>query len=283
MQRTRKAADRPRARRRFGQHFLEAVWAEKVVSAIAPAPRETFLEIGPGAGAMTYPLAARVGQLIAFEIDRDLAKRLREAQLPNVHVVEGDFLDMTPQALERELAALPEPVRDLRVAGNLPYNVASPILFKLVELFSAGVPLLNASVMLQREVANRLLAAPGTKDYGVLTVLIRQHADVDRLLQLPAGAFRPAPRVQSTVVRLGFRAPDPRVQDPDVFEKMTQAIFSRRRKTLANALQAYAPAGTGHPGALLALAGIDGQRRPETLTLAELGRLADVLASQSPA
>lgn len=280
MTRTPDRPSRPIARKRFGQHFLEQAWATKVVSAIAPAADQTFLEIGPGPGALTFPLADRAREIVGFEIDRDLAARLREAGRPNLRIVEGDFLDITADTLVAELARIAPPPTALRVAGNLPYNVASPILFKLVELFAAGIPILDASIMLQREVANRLLASPGTKDYGVLTVLIRHHCDVERLLQLPAGAFRPAPKVQSTVVRLRFHAPSPGVADPAVLAGLTQAVFSRRRKTVSNALLAYAPAASLGPDTLLAAAGIDGQRRPETLSIAELANLADLVVSR---
>jgi 16S rRNA (adenine1518-N6/adenine1519-N6)-dimethyltransferase len=132
--------------------------------------------------------------------------------------------------------------------------------------------------MLQREVADRLLAAPGTRDYGVLTVLIRHVAAVERLLQLPAGAFRPQPKVLSTVVRLRFQPPDPAVADPHVFAAMTHAMFTRRRKTLANALLAYSAPGSTRPEDALAAAGIDPQRRPETLAIAEVAALADAYA-----
>jgi 16S rRNA (adenine1518-N6/adenine1519-N6)-dimethyltransferase len=170
----------------------------------------------------------------------------------------------------------------VRIAGNLPYNVASPILFKLLELFDAGLPFLDATVMLQREVADRLLASPGTRDYGVLTVLIQHRARVARLLQLPAGAFRPAPKVLSTVVRLRFHAPDPVVTDPAVFAALTQSIFTRRRKTVANALLAYDRSAHLAPRLALERAGIDSQRRPETLDIGELARLADIFASAGP-
>jgi 16S rRNA (adenine1518-N6/adenine1519-N6)-dimethyltransferase len=276
-------SDRPHARRparkRFGQHFLEPAWAVKVVRAIEPAPDDVFLEVGPGRGAITGPLAAAAQHVVAFEIDRDLASSLRDARLSNVRVVEGDFLDVTAERVGREVAALGQPPGRLRVVGNLPYNVASPILFKLVQLFAGGVPVADATVMLQREVANRLLASPGIKDYGVLTILIGRHARVDRLLQLPAGAFRPAPKVLSTLVRLRFHAPDPEVRDEGIFEALVQAIFTRRRKTLANALLAYrGPLRELSPIDALDRAGIDPQRRPETLTIAELARLAQVLS-----
>ena len=169
-----------RARKRFGQHFLEPAWVTKVIRAIDPAGSDRFVEIGPGRGALTRPLAAQAGHVTAVEIDRDLASDLRAAALPNVTVVEGDFLELAR-------SALPADPR-LRVAGNLPYNVASPILFKLVDWFGDTGTLTDATLMLQREVADRLAAVPGTRDYGVLTVLIGQSADVKRVFTLPPGA-----------------------------------------------------------------------------------------------
>lgn len=267
-----------RARKRFGQHFLEPAWVEKLMRAIAPAPDDTFLEIGPGRGAMTRALTGRARRVIAFEIDRDLAASLEDSAPPHLTIVEGDFLDVTPATLQSALSAA-EIARPIRVAGNLPYNVASPILFKLAELFAAGIPLSDAHVMLQREVAERLLAAPGTSDYGVLTVLIRRATDVRHVLSLPPGAFRPPPRVQSAVVRLQFHTPDPAVENPEVFTKLVQAVFTRRRKTLLNALLAYRdPVPSISPADALRAAGIDGSRRPETVSIAEFARLADVLA-----
>ena len=268
---------RPRARKRFGQHFLEPVWAEKVIAAIAPAQSDTFFEIGPGPGVLTHLLLERTRDVVAFEIDRDLAAALARRAHPQLHVVEGDFLDITVMAAAEQLARLPTVPQRLRVAGNLPYNVASPILFKLTELHAAGLPIIDASVMLQREVADRLLATPGSKEYGVLSVLIGHRARVTRLLQVPAGAFRPAPKVLSTVVRLEFHAPMPPVIDQDLFASLTQAVFTRRRKTLANALLAHPDASRIGPGVLLDAAGIDRTRRPETLTREEFGRLSDEL------
>jgi 16S rRNA (adenine1518-N6/adenine1519-N6)-dimethyltransferase len=272
-----------RARRRFGQHFLEPVWAAKLVRAIAPARDQTFLEIGPGRGILTRPLAAAARRVIAFEIDRDLAAALREERIPNLEIVEGDVLDLSADRVRAILAAGGRDASPVHVAGNLPYNVASPILFKLADLFAAGIPIVQATVMLQREVADRLLAAPGTKAYGVPTVLVGHVAQVDRLLHLPPGAFRPAPKVQSTVVRLRFHAPDPPVRSPAVLAALTQAVFTRRRKTLANALLAYGPAATAGRLDVLERLQIDPRRRPETLTLAELVSLADSFAASEGA
>jgi 16S rRNA (adenine1518-N6/adenine1519-N6)-dimethyltransferase len=267
----------PRAKKRFGQHFLEPAWAAKVVAAVGVTAAETIVEIGPGRGAITKRLTETAGRVIAFEIDRDLAAALHQHAPPNLTIIEGNFLALTPGQFAGHIASAGGTAR-IRVAGNLPYNIASPILFKLTEIASAGVPLVDATVMLQREVADRVLAVPGTGDYGVLTVLIGHRASPERLLQLPPGAFRPPPKVHSTVIRLRFHDADPPVLDETVFAQLTQAMFSRRRKTLANALRAYTPGAHLDPGDLVARAGIDGSRRPETLTLPEIGRLADVYA-----
>ena len=269
-----------RARKRFGQHFLEAAWVDKLVRAIDPHPDDTFIEIGPGRAALTRPLAARARQVVAYEIDRDLAQDLRDMRLPNVTVVEGDFLEEFPSNLQSRFtthltATNPEsPITNhfgWRVAGNLPYNVASPIMFAIVDAFLAGVPVRDATLMLQLEVAERLIAAVGTKQYGVLSVLIRHSADVEVVMKLPPGAFRPAPKVRSAVVRLQFHAPDPPVRDREVFERLVKAAFTHRRKTLANALRDW----NLTPGDRF----LDGRRRPETLTIAEFAALADVFSS----
>jgi 16S rRNA (adenine1518-N6/adenine1519-N6)-dimethyltransferase len=254
-----------RAKKRFGQHFLETAWVERVLRVIDPKPDQDFVEIGPGRGALTRPLAARARSVVAFEIDRDLIDDLRASSATNVTIIEADFLD--PPSIPRGRGPI-------RVAANLPYNVASPILFSLVRLYDAGVPFLDATVMLQREVADRLLAEPGSTDYGVLTVLVRHSATVTRELELPPGAFRPPPNVRSSVVRLVFHPPDPPPRDRSAFTALVQAVFTRRRKTIRNALDAYEPArGRALPGWL------DGRRRPETLSIPEFVRLADELAN----
>lgn len=260
------------ARKRFGQHFLEPAWVVKVVGAIAPSPGDVFFEIGPGRGALTRELTARAGSVTAFEIDRDLAEELRETAPSNLTIVAEDFL-RSEWVLENH------PGRPVRVAGNLPYNVASPILFTLIDLYSAGIPLADATVMLQREVADRLVARPGSKEYGVLSILVQLWADVERLLALPAGAFRPAPKVQSTLVRLRFHPPSPAPRSPETFTALVKAVFTRRRKTLENALLAFKPWDRAAISAVLVRAVIDGRRRPETLTVDELVRLADAVDS----
>jgi len=258
------------ARKRFGQHFLEPAWVVKVVRAIAPAPDDVFFEIGPGHGALTRELTARARSVTAFEIDRDLADELRESAPANLEIIAGDFLT-SEWILEHR------PGHPVRVAGNLPYNVASPILFKLVELFGAGIQLTDATVMLQREVADRLVAGPGSKEYGVLSVLTQLSADVDRLLSLPAGAFRPVPKVQSALVRLRFRERRPEPRNVELLTRLVQAIFTRRRKTLDNALIAFRTWDRTAISEVLRRAAIDGRRRPETLDVSELVRLADAV------
>lgn len=267
---TDKPRGKPAARKRFGQHFLETAWVVKVIRAMAVSPDDVFYEIGPGRGALTRELTSRARRVTAFEIDRDLAAELRQTAPPNLEVVVGDFLE-SRWILENR------PALPVRVAGNLPYNVASPILFKLVELYNAGIPLTDATVMLQREVADRLIARPGSKEYGVLSVLIQLSADVERLLALPAGAFRPAPKVQSALVRLRFRKPHPAPRSVDLFTQLVQAVFTRRRKTLDNALQAFRAWDRAAISGVLGRAEIDGRRRPETLEVGELVRLADAV------
>jgi 16S rRNA (adenine1518-N6/adenine1519-N6)-dimethyltransferase len=256
------------ARKRFGQHFLERAWVAKVLAAIAPTAEDEFIEIGPGRAALTRPLTETARHVTAFEIDRDLAASLRAAAPPNLTVVEGDFL-------ESDWLLKHRPAHPVRVAGNLPYNVASPILFRLIDTYDSGIPLADATLMLQREVVDRLVARPSTKEYGVLTVLVRLSADVERLLNLPAGAFRPAPKVQSALVRLRFHPPSPAPKNRALLTEMVHAVFTRRRKTLENALLAFRPGDRGRIAGALSLSGIEGRRRPETLDIPELVRLSD--------
>jgi len=259
------------ARKRFGQHFLEPAWVEKAIRAIDPRPDQTFLEIGPGRGALTRPLAARAKQVIAFEIDRGLASALEAEHLPNVRIVAGDFLRRTSEFVL--------PTSAFRVAGNLPYNISSPILFELLGWHASGLPIADATLMLQREVADRLVALPGTREYGVLTVLTAYRARVERVLALAPGAFRPPPRVHSAVVRLTFHPPATPARDEAAFTYLVRAVFTHRRKTLANALPKKGQTPYPAAAAVLARAGLDGRRRPETLTVAELVGLADLFSS----
>jgi len=262
---------KPRPARRYGQHFLEPAWADKLVEAIRPSADETFVEIGPGPGALTLRLAPRVAHLTAIEIDPRMIDDLRPRIPPNVTLVAGDILEVDVATLV--------PGGSFRVAGNLPYNVSSPILFALIGAHRRTGRLTDATVMLQREVADRILAGPGGREYGVLSILVQLHAEVRPLLSLPPGAFRPPPQVRSSVLQLRFTAPRVSVPDPGEFEAMVRSMFQQRRKTLANALGPYATGRGRDSAAALAAASIDARRRPETLQLVELARLAEFFAS----
>ena len=261
-----------RPKKRYGQHFLQPEWADKVVTAIDPQPNDRFLEIGPGPGVLTLRLAPRVAHLTAIEIDPEMVRLLGPRLPQNVTLIEQDFL-------ETAIEPLLEVSTPLRVAGNLPYNVSSPILFRLIEAHLAHGRVADATLMLQREVAERIDAAPGTKAYGVLSIFVQLHADVRRVLALPPGAFRPAPRVHSAVLRFSFRPPAVRLVDERVFGAMVRSMFTQRRKTLTNALRGFAMSRGRESGAVLGAAGIDPARRPETLQLNELARLADIFTS----
>jgi 16S rRNA (adenine1518-N6/adenine1519-N6)-dimethyltransferase len=271
-----------RARKRFAQHFLEPAWVAKLVTAIDPQPSDALLEIGPGRGAITLPLSARVERLLAVEIDRDLASALDARALPRVTTITGDFLHLdVPAAIAGWLGRPLGPGADVRVVGNLPYNVSSPILFRLLELAATTGGLRDAILMLQAEVADRLVSPVGTAEYGVLTILTALGAEADRLLSLPPGAFRPAPKVRSAVVRLRFRPPPVPVADMKLLVAMVRSMFTQRRKTLLNALKPFAVDRAVSAGEALDAAGIAPIRRPETLQLVEIAALADVFASET--
>ena len=276
-----------RVRKRFGQHFLESVWVRKLVKTIQPAPKDRFLEIGAGRGALTFPLAEAGARVLAVEIDRDLAAELAHAVPPTVQVIAGDFLTLDLRALLASLLHhLPHSPhlhspQSVRVVGNLPYNISSPILFRLLKLQQDLTPFTDATLMLQREVAERLVAPPGVRGYGPLAIATRLQADARRVLDLPPGAFRPQPRVRSAVVKLVFRPAPVNLTDPVRFEAMVRSLFSQRRKNVLNALKPFA-AGIKAPlsaAEALALADLDPARRPETLQLTELARLAELFVS----
>ena len=177
-----------RVKKRFGQHFLEPAWVAKTITAIAPRPEDLFVEIGPGPGALTRPLSAAARRVIAIEVDRDLADALARASIPHLQVVNRDVLGVDFEAL---LADEPAPAR---VAGNLPYNISSPILFSLLSAARDGARFSDATLMVQKEVADRIAARSGTREYGVLAVQTSLVADAELLFTLPPGAFRPPPQ-----------------------------------------------------------------------------------------
>lgn len=253
---------RHRPRKRFGQHFLaDRAVVRRIVRAAAVRAGETLIEIGPGHGVLSDALLEAGAQLELIEIDRDLCAELaaRYAPEPRVRLHCAD-------ALRFDFARLPAP---LRVVGNLPYNISTPLLFRLLDCpgFAAAV------FMVQREVALRLAAAPGTPDYGRLSVMVGARARVERLFDVPPAAFRPPPRVHSAVVRMTVRsAPPPAVWE--ALKTLVCAAFSARRKTLRNALAPWFDA------AALAAAGLDPQARPETLAVTDYLALAGRLAAR---
>jgi 16S rRNA (adenine1518-N6/adenine1519-N6)-dimethyltransferase len=260
-----------RAKKHYGQHFLEAAWADKVVAAIDPRPGDRFVEIGPGPGALTLRLAPRVARVTGIELDPAMVDLLQVRLPGNVVLLQADFLEFDLASLAAD--------RPFRVAGNLPYNVSSPILFALIDAHRRLGGIVDATLMLQREVAARMFAKPGSGDYGVLSILVQLHADVRPVLALPPGAFRPMPKVHSSVVNLRFRPPAVTLADEPAFETMVRSMFTQRRKTLLNALRPYAALRAREGRAALEAAGIDPVRRPETLQLTELARLAEFFAS----
>ncbi len=248
--------------RRLGQHFLRPRAVARLIELIAPAPGDVFLEIGPGRGALTLPLAARCARVRAVELDARLAAELRALAPPNVEVVTGD-------ALRVDLRALAAP--GARLCGNLPYYVSSPLLRAALALRGR---LRDAHLMVQHEVARRVAAAPGSKEYGILSVLFALWCDVDLPLRFGPGAFAPPPRVDSAVVRIRFRSePRAAVADPQAFERLVQRAFARRRRTLENNLQDSYLNLKQH----LRLLDIEGSRRAETLSVVEFARLAAAL------
>jgi 16S rRNA (adenine1518-N6/adenine1519-N6)-dimethyltransferase len=257
-----RAAAPHRARKRFGQHFLHDPGViARIVAAIDPRPGERLVEIGPGLGALTLPLLDRAGRLEAVEIDRDVIPRL--AARARGH---GELVIYEADALSFDFAALRGAGPKLRLCGNLPYNVSTPLLFHLLESHAAVA---DMHFMLQKEVVARMAAAPANKTYGRLTVMLAAQCSVERLFDVGPGAFRPPPRVHSAIVRLVPHARAPfRVADPARFAAVVAAAFGQRRKTLRNALS-----GVVDPDGFAA-AGVDPGRRAETLQPSEFARLA---------
>nr|WP_316641676.1 16S rRNA (adenine(1518)-N(6)/adenine(1519)-N(6))-dimethyltransferase RsmA [uncultured Roseateles sp.] len=244
------------ARKRFGQHFLtDRIVIEDIVQAIKPQAGDAMVEIGPGLGAMTMPLLAYVNPLTVIELDRDLAERLR--QRPGLNVVESDVLKVDFAALAAEHG------KKLRVVGNLPYNISSPILFHLLDFVDQ---VQDQHFMLQKEVVDRMAAEPCNKDYGRLTVMLQWRYQIESVLDVAPSAFDPPPRVDSAIVRM-LPLPQPAAVDQKLLGELVAVAFSQRRKILRNTL-----------GAWLEQRGFGGQfdlqRRAEEVPVAEYLALA---------
>jgi 16S rRNA (adenine1518-N6/adenine1519-N6)-dimethyltransferase len=254
--------------RRYGQNFLVSrAHLDKVIAAADLGPDDTVFEIGPGAGTLTVELAQRAGAVIAIELDRGILPLLYDtvAGCANVRIVEGDALKMDWDAL------LPE-TGIVRVAANIPYNITSPLLVALLEHRPAFA---SVTLMVQKEVAQRLVAAPGTSDYGALTVFTRFHAQVRLVAAVPRGVFFPPPKVDSAVVHLVPHAAAPvSVARAEHFFAVSRAAFAQRRKMLIGALTHGLNLPRERVQAALSAAGIDGERRGETLDLPEFAAIA---------
>jgi 16S rRNA (adenine1518-N6/adenine1519-N6)-dimethyltransferase len=248
------------ARKRFGQHFLSDVSVlDAIVELIDPRPGEALVEIGPGLGAMTWPLLERCGALTVIELDRDLAARLRAHG--GLNVIEADVLTVDFVALARQAG------QPLRVVGNLPYNISTPILFHLLD---AAADVRDQHFMLQKEVALRMAAAPGGKDYGRLSVMLQWRYRIHSVLDVPPEAFDPPPKVDSAIVRM--RPLPGSTTPPQLLGELVTVAFSQRRKLLRHTLGRWLTERgfAGH---------FDLQRRAEEVPVAEYVALAEALAA----
>jgi 16S rRNA (adenine1518-N6/adenine1519-N6)-dimethyltransferase len=250
-------------RKRFGQNFLaDKNIVGKIVTAISPKPGDNLVEIGPGLGALTLPLLEKAGRLQAVELDRDLIPPLEERGRDA-----GELLIHEADALEFDFSALATPEKPLRLVGNLPYNISTPLLFHLIEYIAI---IRDMHFMLQKEVVDRMAARPDTEDYGRLSVMLQYHCMVEPLFTVPPGAFNPRPKVDSKIVRL---LPHPATPFPATdyrdFSALVKQAFGQRRKTLRNTLKSMLDAD------LIAALGIDPGARAETLSLADFAKLAN--------
>ena len=249
-------------RKRFGQHFLhDPLVIRRIIAAFAPRPADNVVEIGPGQGVLTAPLLDELNELHIIELDRDLAALLRDKfrHKSGLHIHQGD-------ALEFDFGCLPA---SLRIVGKLPYNISTPLLFRLLGLKQQVRDML---FMLQKEVVERLAAGPGSTAYGRLSVMVQYACTVEPLFEVGPGAFKPPPRVDSSVVRLVPHAVPPvHVADADTFAHLVAQVFTQRRKTLRNNLKGVLDE------AEIRAAGIDPGVRAETLGLTEFASLAEAL------
>jgi 16S rRNA (adenine1518-N6/adenine1519-N6)-dimethyltransferase len=249
------------ARKRFGQHFLtDAYVVGAIIDQIDPRPGQALVEIGPGLGALTWPLLERCPSLTVIELDRDLAARLRRRG--GLRVIEADVLDVDIGSLARDLG------QPLRLVGNLPYNISTPILFHLL---AAADHVTDQHFMLQREVARRMAAAPGGKDYGRLSVMLQWRYRIDAVLDVPPQAFEPPPKVDSAIVRMQ-PLPMPTGQRLALLPELVTVAFSQRRKLLRHSLGRWLES-RGFAGEF------DLQRRAEEVPVAQYVALAHQVAS----
>jgi 16S rRNA (adenine1518-N6/adenine1519-N6)-dimethyltransferase len=270
------------AKKSWGQNFLQDENAlDDIARLAAPSPGEAVVELGAGLGHLTARLVARGAKVVAVERDREMARVLRAELGERITLLEADAarLDWAELAARLGTPDAPGGAPRLAVAGNLPYHLSSPILFSLLD---AARSLRRAVLLLQREVAERLAAAPGGRDFGLPSVLLQREAEVEVARRVPPGAFWPPPRVESAVVCARFRQAVVPVLDEARFRRLVKAGFGQRRKTLRNALEAARVAPPERLAAALASAGIDPGRRGETLTVAEWVALERELGPAEP-
>ncbi len=272
------AAHRLSPRKRFGQHFLaQPATAERIVEAARLTPDDVVVEVGPGLGALTRFILPKVRRFHLVEIDRDLCDYLEGAigaSHPCVTVHRQDILDFDFRALEAQES------RPLVVIGNLPYNISSPLMFHMLESRTA---IQNLVAMVQKEVGLRWIATPGTKEYGVLSVLLGVYAQPRRLFEVGPGQFYPPPKVESLVVSIELASPWPEpLPSFDFMRGLLNAAFQKRRKTLNNSLKGFAGVGVDLLQSCFLRAEIDGSRRPEALSPREFIRLAHELERRLP-
>lgn len=254
-----------RPRKRFGQHFLhDNSVIQRIIAAINPSDAHTLIEIGPGRGALTFPLLQQVEHLHVVEFDRDLVAYLQQRAGTKLHIHAADVLQF-------DFATLASTSRQLRVVGNLPYNISTPLLFHLLDYRE----LLDEMVfMLQKEVVERLVAAPNTTHYGRLSVMVQVYCQCEHLFDVAPSAFNPPPKVDSSIVRLTpHRVPPVTISDSKTFAHLVSLAFAQRRKTLRNNLKSVLTA------TQLEQIGINPQARAETLDLAAFATLTEIMRS----
>ena len=269
-------ASKPRARKRFGQHFLEVNWITKLISRIQPQERDLFLEIGSGKGQLTLPISTTGAQIIAIEIDRQLAIQLQQSTPSQVRVITGNVLQQDIFKLVQPLYE--EEASPFRVVGNLPYNLSTPILRQLFDAQQQHLCFSDATLMLQQEVADRVVAETGSPAYGPLAIMTQLVADAKIVLTLPPGAFRPPPKVRSALIHLTFRPSPIPIPDWNLFLSLVRKLFIHRRKTMLNSLRSFSQTLSPIPPLqLLRQATINPESRPGTLELTDFVRLATAL------
>jgi len=261
-------------RKKLGQHFLvDTHVVDKIISAADLSPNDCVLEIGPGPGGLTQALSKHAGHIIAVELDKQLIPVLTELfPGPGITIVQGDILKLNlPEILA------PHAGQPIKVVANLPYYITTPVILYLLE---SGLPFISITVMVQKEVAKRMAANPGTKDYGSLTLAIRYYADVELVANVPVNCFMPRPAVDSAVVKLSLRPGPPVKTDKARLFKIIHAAFNQRRKTLENALAAGLKMDKSHVAKVLASCGLQADIRGEALDMAAFTKIAEMLGDE---